>query len=318
MRKRKVNRMQVLFLCVMFMLAGCGGIEQNEEYNKQDTLQESDVKFFETEKGMSDESEIADEFFVTEYVESEIVEQISATEENGELDVSDYSAYLKKIWIVDGWEEGGDYPVSLVITEVEKGNVCGYLKFDENVLSYYCNMNSYGKKYVCSFQGTVYDGRAECEYIDYNHNKQGVLKILFCDNDRIKVELEGNETKQYLLRPYNISDEKFSEELTTIEVELDSWGTVYLAYGNYDSRHSIPQVMLINNQGDILYIFSGNYQHGSMVCDVVIEDIDGDGLKDIRVDTTLDKENPTSMFEAYFYQEENGLFYFEAYKMFVE
>ena len=60
-----------------------------------------------------------------------------------------------------------------------------------------------------------------------------MLKILFCDNDRIKVELEGNETKQYLLRPYNISDEKFSEELTTIEVELDSWGTVYLAYGNY-------------------------------------------------------------------------------------
>lgn len=110
-----------------------------------------------------------------------------------------------------------------------------------------------------------------------------MLKILFCDNDRIKVELEGNETKQYLLRPYNISDEKFSEELTTIEVELDSWGTVYLAYGNYASRHSIPRVMLINNQGDILYIFSGNYQHGSMVCDVVIEDIDGDRLKDIRV-----------------------------------
>ncbi len=145
-----------------------------------------------------------------------------------------------------------------------------------------------------------------------------MLKILFCDNDRIKVELEGNETKQYLLRPYNISDEKFSEELTTIEVELDSWGTVYLAYGNYASRHSIPRVMLINNQGDILYIFSGNYQHGSMVCDVVIEDIDGDRLKDIRVDTTLDKENPMSMFEAYFYQEESGLFYFESYKIFVE
>lgn len=145
-----------------------------------------------------------------------------------------------------------------------------------------------------------------------------MLKILFCDNDRIKVELEGNETKQYLLRPYNISDEKFSEELTTIEVELDSWGTVYLAYGNYASRHSIPRVMLINNQGDILYIFSGNYQHGSMVCDVVIEDIDGDRLKDIRVDTTLDKENPMSMFEAYFYQKESGLFYFESYKIFVE
>ena len=50
MRKRKVNRMQVLFLCAMVMLAGCG----------------------------------------------EIVEQISATEEDRELDVSNYSAYLKK------------------------------------------------------------------------------------------------------------------------------------------------------------------------------------------------------------------------------
>lgn len=275
---RGIKMEKVLFLVAMVMLAGCGAPEQNE---------------------------------------SEIAEQISATEEDKELDAADYSAYLKKVWIVDEWESGVDYPVSLVLTGIEKGNVYGYLKFEENVLPYYCNLNPYGKKYVCPFQGIVYDGTAECKYTDY-YNTQGVIQITFCDNDRVEVELEGDETKQYLLRPYNVSDEEFSEELTTIEVELDSWGMVYLAYANYDSRHSVPWVMLINDQGDILYELSGNYQHGSRVCDVRIEDMNGDGLKDIKVGTTFAQEETASMFEAYFYQEESGLFYLESYKVLVD
>lgn len=76
--------------------------------------------------------------------------------------------------------------------------------------------------------------------------------------------------------------------------------------------------MLINDQGDILYKFSGNYQHGSRVCDVRIEDMNGDGLKDIKVGTTFAQEETASMFEAYFYQEESGLFYPESYKVLVD
>ena len=91
---------------------------------------------------------------------------ISQTEEEEELDAVDYSAYLKKIWIVDGWEEGRDYPVSLVIYGAENKNIYGYLKFDENVLPYYCNLKSYGEKNICPFQGIIYGRTALCEYVD--------------------------------------------------------------------------------------------------------------------------------------------------------
>lgn len=243
---------------------------------------------------------------------------ISQTEEEEELDAVDYSAYLKKIWIVDGWEEGRDYPVSLVIYGCENKNIYGYLKFDENVMPYYCDLKSYGKKYVCPFQGVINDRTALCEYVDSYDKRQGTIQLTFYDNDRIEVELEGNGEKQYLLRPYNISDENFSEELKTIEVELDSWGMVYLAYANYDNVHSIPGVMLINEQGDILYNFSGHYQQGSRVCDVMLEDMNGDGLKDIKVGTTFAQEETEPMFEAFFYQEESGLFYLESYRALVD
>lgn len=83
---RGIKMEKVLFVVVMVMLAGCEVPEQNERYMKLDSL------------------------------------QISATEEDKELDAADYSAYLKKIWIVDEWESGGDYPVSLVLTGIEKGN----------------------------------------------------------------------------------------------------------------------------------------------------------------------------------------------------
>ena len=73
----------------------------------------------------------------------------------------------------------------------------------------------------------IYDRTAECEY-DYKNGSVGALAIIFCENDRIEVRLNGNEEQSYLLRPYNVSDEMFLGEPVTIEVELDSWGKVTL------------------------------------------------------------------------------------------
>jgi len=44
-----------------------------------------------------------------------------------------------------------------------------------------------------------------------------------------------------MLRPYNIfTDMDLCGEPTSFEVELDSWGTVLIAYANTESNHSIP------------------------------------------------------------------------------
>ena len=41
------------------------------------------------------------------------------------------------------------------------------------------------------------------------------------------------------------------------------------------------------------------------------EDMNGDGLKDIKVGTTISQEEKEHMSEAFIYQEESGIFYLE-------
>ena len=174
-----------------------------------------------------------------------------------------------------------------------------------------------GRRPVASgrrFQGRIYDGTAECKYIDASQNRQEAFRFMFCGNDRIQAELGDDKEQQYLLRPYNIfTDVNLCGEPTSFEVDLDSWGTVLIAYANMDCNHSYPYTALINNQGDILYVFWGTYlTHvtSSSVYDVIVTDMNGDGRKDIEIITFFDYFDSDNIAgEAYFYQIENGMFY---------
>ena len=223
------------------------------------------------------------------------------------VDLADYSSYLKKIWIVEGWNDGADYPASLVITQIEKGYIKGYFCIDGFITFYYWN-RALWKDRTPEFAGAIYDGTAECEY-DYKNGRIGTFSITFCENDRIEVQLDGNEEQSHLLRPYNISDVEFLGEPMTMEVELDSWGTVTLFYAILDARHPCPLVFLLNEQGNIIYEFFGGFHNGSEVLDIVIEDFNGDNLKDVEVVTSFSADSDAYRFEWYFYQLENGLFY---------
>ena len=222
------------------------------------------------------------------------------------VDLTDYRAYLKKIWIVEGWNlayDGDTYPISLVITQMEEGYIRGYLEIGHSVTYNYMNLDIWKDK-TPEFEGMIYDGTAECEY-DYKDGREGTLAITFCENDRIEVELDGNKEQRYLLRPYNISDEEFCDEPTFHEVELDSWGTVTLCYATYNARHPYPWVLLLNEQGDILYRFTG-FINGSEVSEVIIEDMNGDGLQDVEIVTCM---SDSYWDKDYYYQMQNGLFY---------
>lgn len=72
---------------------------------------------------------------------------------------------------------------------------------------------------------------------------------------------------------------------------------------------------LINEQGDILYEFSAGYQNDSEVLEIIVEDMNEDGLKDVEVVTYFSDMPDVYRFEWYFYQEEDGFFNFGLSKM---
>ena len=223
------------------------------------------------------------------------------------VDLTDYSSYLKKIWVEKGWSSNDDrwsWGVSLVITKIENGRIEGYIQNYGNISEDYFDF-SVGKEILYPFSGEIYDGIAECEYVDGRNNP---FTITFSENDYIRVELDGN--RQYLFRPYHVSDWQFRGEPITYEVELDSWGTITLFYANLEDRHSYPWVLLLDDQGDILYKFPGRFQIDSEVSEVVIEDVNGDGLKDVEVVTCMNGMGEDRM-EWFFYQTQDGLFYLE-------
>lgn len=224
------------------------------------------------------------------------------------VDFTDYSSYLKKIWIIEWWEFGGETsPVSLVITKIEDGNIEGYFEIDGYMLNSYI-FHSRTKDKLPVFYGTIHDGTAECEY-DYKDGREGTLVIAFCENNRIEVRLDENEEQCYLLKPYNVSDVKFCNAPTSYEVELDSWGMITLFYANDDDDRSMPQIFLLNEEGDILYEFSTSYLTNSEVLEIIVEDMNEDGLKDVEVVTYLPYAPDAYRAEWYFYQLEDGLFY---------
>lgn len=274
----------ILFgMLIILSLSGCGD-KETETCNSVDVT--------------SDNSDLQDRKNQEDIISNESVD-------DKVVDLGDYSSYLKKIWIVEGWNDGAAYPVSLVITQMEGGSIKGYFCVNEFITFYYWNLALW-KDRTPEFAGVIYDGTAECEF-DYKNGNAGSLSITFCENDRIEVRLDGNEKQSHLLRPYNVSDVEFLDEPTTIEVELDSWGTVTLFYANCEWDY--PWVLLLNEKGDILYSFDGGWIDTSEVLDINVEDINGDGLKEVEVVTYFPDVPDVYRYAWYFYQMEEGVFY---------
>ena len=288
MRKRIYKiRFNAIILFITIAVTGCG-IKNVETDGK---IQGDS---FETEEMI-----FANEDTITENNENDIVDEI------------DYSSYLKKIWIVGDWEEDErrrDYPISIIFTKMEEKYIEGSFDIRGMVSSDYFYFLNNTHREPSQFQGMLCAGTAECKY-NYGNGKDGTFSLSFCDTNRLEVQLEEDEIQSYLLRPYNFSDEKFRDYQVTYEIDLDSWGIVNLFYANSEENHSLPWVLLTNEQGDILYHFTAAYQVDSEVKDIIIEDMNGDGLKDVEVVTSFSDMPDTCRFEWYFYQRENGTFY---------
>ena len=223
----------------------------------------------------------------------------------------DYSSYLKKVWIVED-DYSGERMLSCVITDITGNEIEGYCYVGQRVLGIFNAQSRSNNNEKPNFHTVICDGAFQLEVSKLQYGEEdrtGTACLKFCEGDRIEVTLteEGN-SEQYLLRPYNILDESLRDDPTIFQIELDSWGIVNMVYANTESNHSIPNIYLTNDQGDILYNFLADFQHASEVSEVVVEDMDGDGLKDVEVITFIG----SSQFEWYFFQKENGRFIWEA------
>lgn len=124
----------LLGMSIIFCLASCGDKEAELHGTTNVTKENSKLPDGENQEVTSDES---------------VIDKV--------VDLTDYSAYLKKIWIVEGWNDGAAYPVSLVITQMEEGSIKGYFCVDEIITFYYRNLALW-KDRTLEFAGVIYDG----------------------------------------------------------------------------------------------------------------------------------------------------------------
>ena len=232
-----------------------------------------------------------------------------SSEQSEITDSMDYSPYLRKIWIVDQDERiMADDRFDFVITQAEHADIRGYIRLGGGVEVFYFDLLPHNSSTYCSFQGTVYGETAECTFT--YKGQQVEMHLTLCENDRVEASIECSAlgiNESYMFRPYNISDEPLRDDISSAEIWLESWGTVYLVTATMDTLHPYPCAYLTNEKQDIIYAFPYGI-NGSEVWDFFIDDINRDGLQDVMAVACFETM-PGSDREVYiFIQKENGLF----------
>lgn len=272
-------------MMIPFLVSGLVGCATNKESNDFLPGDVTAVIEIESEKNTEEiidlPKDVIDEKVVEKKVGSEeVMEETTYT--NKQTDTFDYTHFQKKIWIIDQEERVvSDNIFDFVITQAENAEIKGYIQLGGGVDVYYFDLLPHNSPSYCSFQGTIYEGRAECTFT--YEERQVELHLTLCESDRIEASIQCDDlgiNESYKFRPYNISDEPLQDDISTVEIFLDSWGTVYLVTATMDTLHPYPFACLTNEKQDILYKF-GYGINGSEVWDFFIEDINHDGLQDI-------------------------------------
>lgn len=249
-------------------------------------------------------------------------------------EIEEFRKYLRKIWIVDidTREETYSMPFSFYITSVDDGVIEGKYQIGHGIIFPECYKKGYKNGFadqdeIGSFKGEIRNGTIECDFHDKNGN-EGKMFFISWEKEYINVKIEYTESDllsknetisgQYCFRPYNLADIKnltISDE-HSFEIELDSWGYVQFISARLDNPDEgwyYPVVYLTDLEGNILYELYSGYKTGSEISDVIIEDMNGDGLKDIGIITlfTIYAEESDSYYSICWnlYQMEDSRFY---------
>lgn len=178
------------------------------------------------------------------------------------------------------------------------------------------------------FIGKIQHGKIECSFYDEDGN-EGKLTFISWGNNRIEAEMECSKVTAvwqdnrknngvYWFRPYHFSDISNAAVLDehSFELDLNSWGHVCLVSARVDNvelGRYYPATYLTDLEGNILYYFHPGYLAGTEIYNIIVEDMNGDGLKDVGVVTGFsfyDNSHTKQLIRWDFYQMEDGRFYY--------
>ena len=233
----------------------------------------------------------------------------------------EFRQYLGKIWIIDcDEEENYHYPYSFFITSIENGELKGEFQVGMRITP---SNYSEDTENIHSLSGSINGDIAECYFQD-RYGNSGFIVLKFIDFNRIDIGIEYlNEPikhdnnvfldERYSFRPYNILDYKnFVASSLSVDFSIRSYGEeVNIVAGIIEGNKPYPAICLTNDKGDILYEFGAPYQVSSEVKEILVEDLNGDGLQDVKITTYFSDIPEAYNFEWFFYQNEYGLYRLE-------
>lgn len=220
----------------------------------------------------------------------------------------DYSYYLKKTWVIRGIN---DFMPSIYITNIDNGIVEG--KWSLHPILPDCYVNSFESLEYGTIKGIISNGEAQCKFDDVSGS--GIIKLIFKENSIIEANIEFTNKEyidkeypngNYIFYPYSISDLSVLTDKKIYPIELEYWGKVNIITGYITAHHPYAVAYLTDSDDNILYRFKG-LTNGVKVTEVVIEDMNDDGLSDIKI--ILGMSGVKTRVEYIFIQMENGLFY---------
>ena len=312
-----VNNICIVLVCAILSV-GCGG---EESQMTSSGSEEIETIMMQTEQNISK--------FLVEYEKKneEMIMSLNTMPTFEEME--NLKACMKKIWIIDA-EEGEEVDSTLFsfyITNIQGRVIEGKYQYG-GIITPECYEKGYEMENKGTFIGEIQHEKIECCFYDEDGN-EGKMTFISWENTRIEAEIECSKTTVvwqdngevngiYWFRPYHffdISDVTVQDE-HSFELDLDSWGHVYLVSARVDNvelGRYYPATYLTDLEGNILYYFHPGYLAGTEIYDIIVEDMNGDGLKDIGVITGFsfyDNGNRKQLIRWNFYQMEDGRFYY--------
>lgn len=296
----------ILWMCLYAMIFTFLGCEKKDEIVADDYLHKMWIP-----KNLAESDK---DLFPNNEVFANIISVDVENEKIAGKDEFNYEPYLHKIWIPESWEGSDtgtshDDAISFYITNIQNGTIKGRL-FEGFIAR--------PDKNLTEFSGRIENGVGKVEFVN-KYGNEGEIELIFIGENEMQTTLNYIKIKDYketvsmeggsIYKPYNLQDEK--DFITTIfskETNIDSWGNVKLVVGRFDTTRAFCGVAyLTNEEGDILYRFQAPFRTGAWIEEGYVEDINGDGLLDVRLIERFDADDIEDA-EWIFLQEEDGLF----------
>lgn len=274
-----------------------------------------------------------------ESVESSPVESLSANQSADTYTKMDEAWYLNKIWVSVVYDHDDDVIrenrtiiCSFYISDISDGRIEGRIRVNEEAFrDYYTDVSTNEIErapYMGYFSGKLEDKTAKCEFYDGCHN-QGKMTLTFQEEDSIAVTFD---VEQPYVSPYDIANERgvatfysgtyefnpwklqdveklILNEKVSLKGELENMGQVCLKAGTECyGKHNYPCAYLTDADDNILQKLDLGNLPDWEIANTELNDINGDGLMDIGIET-VNSENPNIQgIQWIFYQQEDGMF----------